>query len=107
MDVVIGWIRLKPRKRDEFMALVPEYATATRAMAGCTICELTESREDPDVVVAIFGYTTPEAHAAQVISPHERKLLAALNDLGVDGRFDNFVSDGVKTDRLTFPLAER
>lgn len=106
MDIVIGWIRLKPHKRDEFMTLVPKYATATRSLSGCTICELTESRDDPDVVVVVFGYTTPEAHAAQINSPHERTLLAVLNDLGIDGRFDNFLSDGVRTDRLTFPLPE-
>jgi quinol monooxygenase YgiN len=104
VDIVVGWIRLKPGRADAFWAFVPEYAAATRAMPGCAICELNRSRDDPDVAVVTFGYETAEAHAALVNSPQEAKMLALLDEVAIEGRFDNFASTALRTDVLTFPV---
>jgi quinol monooxygenase YgiN len=104
MDIVLGWIRLRPGKRAKFWSAVPDYVAATRAMPGCLTCELNPSREDPDVAVVHFVYETAEAHAALMNSPHEAALLALLDEVAIEGRFDNLTSANRRTDILTFPL---
>lgn len=104
MDVVIGRLRLKPGRGETFWSFVPRYVAVTRAIPGCHTCEIAQSHEDPDLVILTFVYDTPEAHRALMGSAHEAEMLALLNDVAINASFDNYASDGRRTDDLVFPL---
>ena len=74
MDAVLGWLRLKPGKREAFMSQVPRYLAATRSMDGVLFAEINPSHEDADLVVLTFGYRDATAHRALVDAPQEREL---------------------------------
>lgn len=104
MDVGVGWIVLKPGMRDEFMALVPAFAAATRAEAGCLFFEMTCSNDDPDVVVVTQAFKDGTAHAEHVRTPHEIGLRRELDRLGSSLRFLNIDATSILPDALTFPV---
>ncbi len=105
MKIGVGWLTLKPGMRDEFMALVPAFAAATRSEAGCLFFEMTRSIDDPNVVVIAQAFKDEAAHAEHVRSPHENQLLRDLDRLGAFLRFLNIDASNVAPDELTFPVA--
>ncbi len=105
MDVGVGWIVLKPGMRDEFMALVPAFAAATRSEAGCIFFEMTRSNDDPDVVVVAQAFIDAKAHADHVRTPHEIGLRRDLDRLGASLRFLNIDASNMVADELAFPAA--
>jgi quinol monooxygenase YgiN len=51
MKFVIGWLRVRPGKRDEFMALARPFIAITLREEGIDFFEFHLSSTDPDTVV--------------------------------------------------------
>jgi quinol monooxygenase YgiN len=101
MDFVFGWIRVKPGKRHEFMALVPDHVAKSRARPGVYWLEFHESFDDADTIIFTGGFANAEVHAAQT-AEDDPPLIAKLEEIGVDARFENIVADHKRLDALTF-----
>ena len=98
MEHVIGWMTTKRGKRSEFMALSREFIEATRAEDGVLFFELLPSEDEPEVVVAIEGYSSAETHRAHVGSANFAKFWTLFQTYVVGGRFENVVSASTRTD---------
>jgi quinol monooxygenase YgiN len=101
MDFVFGWIRVKPGRRHEFMELVPDHVARSRARPGVYWLEFHESFDDADMIVFMAGFANAEVHAAQT-SEEDGPLIAKLEEIGVEGRFENMSSETKRLDILTF-----
>jgi quinol monooxygenase YgiN len=101
MDFVFGWVRVKPGKRHEFMALVPDHVARSRAMPGVYWLEFHESFDDADMIVFTAGFADAEAHAAQT-AKNDPVLIAKLEQIGIEGRFENNSAETKRLDILTF-----
>lgn len=101
MDFVFGWVRVKPGKRHEFMELVPAHAAKSRARPGVYWLEFNESFDDADVIVFTAGFSNAEVHAAHT-KENDPPLIAKLEEIGVEGRFENISADTKRLDILTF-----
>jgi quinol monooxygenase YgiN len=101
MDFVFGWIWVKPGKRDEFMALVPGHVTRAKARPGVYWLEFHENFDDPDAIVFTAGFANAEVHAAQSTSD-DPPLIALLEKIGIEGRFENISAETKRLDVLTF-----
>mgnify|MGYP001553978069 CR=1 FL=1 len=105
MDFVFGWVRVKPGKRPEFMKLMPAHLAKQRAIPGVLWLEFNESFEDPDVITLSAGFENAQAHAAQVAG--DADIVAKLEEIGVDGRFENISADTKRIDVLKFDGSAR
>ena len=105
MDFVFGWIKVKPGKRNEFMSLVPAHVAKQRTIPGVLWLEFNESYEDPDTIVVTAGFANAAAHAAQVAG--DADIIAKLEKIGIDARFENTSADTKRTDVLTFDGSAR
>jgi len=101
MDFVFGWIQVKPGMRHEFMTLVPDHVARSRAMPGVYWLEFHESFDDVDVIVFTAGFANAEVHARQV-AENDPRLIAKLEEIGIEGRFENISADTKRLDILTF-----
>ena len=98
MEYVIGWMNVKPGQRADFIRLSRTFIHATRAEQGVLFFELLPSSEMPDVVVAIEGYASAEAHEAHLKSAHFAAFWELFQVHILDGRFENFVATSARTD---------
>lgn len=101
MDFVFGWIRVRPGTRHEFMDLVPGHVAKARARPGVYWLEFNESFEDPDMILFTAGFANAEVHAAEV-AEDDPPLIAKLEEIGVEGRFENISADTKRLDVLKF-----
>ena len=99
---IIGWLKLKPGKRGELMALAPAYAKMCREEVGCLFFEMNPSVDDADVVVVAECFKSVVAHEAHLETPWFQKLWAELDRIGVTGRFENIVGGRVDVDTADF-----
>jgi quinol monooxygenase YgiN len=100
MEYVIGWMNVRPGQRARFIELCRDFVEASRAEDGVLFFELLESLDHPDVVVAIEGYASAQAHERHVTSAHFRPFLAILERYVLDGRFENVAAATTRTDLL-------
>jgi quinol monooxygenase YgiN len=100
MKYAIGWMRTKPGLRDDFLVRSRSFVEATRAEDGVVTFELLSSHDDPDLVVAIETYASPEAHEAHRATAHFPEFRALLKSHVAGGRFESVVATDVET--LTF-----
>ena len=100
MEFVFGWIRVKPGTRHEFMDMVPDHVAKQRAVPGVYWLEYNESFEDPDLIIFTAGFADAEAHAAQV--GNDARILAKLEEIGVEGRFEDISADSKRLNILRF-----
>jgi quinol monooxygenase YgiN len=98
MEFVIGWMNVTPGLRTRFLELCRDFVEASRAEDGVLFFELLPSLEHPDVVVAIEGYASADAHARHVKSAHFAPFLAVFEAHVLDGRFENVVAETTRTD---------
>jgi quinol monooxygenase YgiN len=99
MDVVVGWMTVKPGKRQEFIDRAAGFLAATRDEHGVLFFELLAG-DEPDIVVAVEGYTSPEAHQLHVESPHFAEFWSLFQELVISGKFENVTSASHRTDVL-------
>jgi quinol monooxygenase YgiN len=98
MKYVIGWIRIKPGQREDFLDRCRDFFETTRAEPGVLAFEFLPSLDDPDVVVAIESYISPEAHDTHRAAPHFEAFRALIKSHVLGGRFETIVTDAVAKD---------
>jgi quinol monooxygenase YgiN len=99
---IIGWLTCRPGRRDELVALLPDYVAACRAEEGCVFFEMNPSIHDPDAVTLAECFTSGEAHEAHLQRETFRRFWAILPELCLEGRFENIYADHVDQDRTDF-----
>ena len=67
---IIGWLTLKPGKRDEFMTLSRSFVEATRQEKGVIFFEFHHDLANSDGIVVIECYEDREAHEIHHQTPH-------------------------------------
>ena len=102
MQYVIGWLELKPGKREEFMILAREHQTTTQKEEGCLFYEWHPSATDEDVLVLVEGWKSHEDHQAHQDAPHHQALVQEVGKYAVSGRFEEIEAARVVTQRPEF-----
>jgi quinol monooxygenase YgiN len=102
MKYVVGWLKAKPGKRDELMALARPFIAETLKEDGVEFFEFHPSATDPDAVVVVERYRTPEVHDLHHQTPHFAEMWAHLQKLCIEGRFENIFADRVQPDFVRF-----
>src|SRR5262245_170480 len=102
MKFVIGWLKLRPGKRDEFMALARPYIATSLKDDGVDFFEFHLSSTDPDTVIVVERYRTPEAHVLHNQTPHFFEMWGLVQRLCIEGRFENIFADRVDPDFARF-----
>ena len=93
MKFVIGWLKVRPGKRDEFMALAGPFIGATLRESGVEFFEFHLSSTDPDTVIAIEKYRTPTVHDRHHQTAHFAEMWEHVQRLCIEGRFENIYAD--------------
>ena len=108
MKFVIGWLKLRPGKRDEFMALAGPFIETTLKEDGVEFFEFHLSSTDPDTVIAIEKYRSPQVHDLHNQTPHFAQMWGHVQRLCIEGRFQNIFADDVQPDfaRFADPLSQ-
>jgi quinol monooxygenase YgiN len=99
---IIGWLKCRPGKRDELVALAGPYVTACRAEDGCLFFEMNPSITDPDVMTVAEGFASAGAHERHLQQETFRTLWGRLPDLCLTGKFENIYADHVQSDGADF-----
>lgn len=102
MQFVIGWLKLKPGRRDDFMALAMTHQATTQEEEGCLFYEWHPSATDADVLVLVEGWKTREHHLAHQAAPHHVALGQKVGLYAVSGRFEEIEAARVVTQRPAF-----
>lgn len=97
---VIGWLTLKPGKRDEFMHLAAPVLPLTRSEDGCLFYEFHPSTLDPDLVVVIEAWASKDHHQAHQSAPHHVAFSGQVGLLAASGRFEEMEVAKVATQRF-------
>ena len=95
MEYVIGWLKLKPGKRDEFMRVAKPVVATTQKEAGCLFYEIHPTTLDPDLVIVIEGWQTIEQHQAHQKMPHHVGFGPDVVRLSIEGRFEEIEAKNV------------
>ena len=99
---VMGWLKLRPGKRAEFVEAYQRGAEATRREEGCVFYDYGLSDSDPDAVIIMECFASEEAHAAHLKTPHFQAVWAAFERLGAEGKFEDIWSDNGKASSVRF-----
>lgn len=102
MEYVIGWLRLKPGKRDEFMRVAKPVVATTQKEDGCLFYEFHPTQLDPDLVVVIEGWQSIEQHQAHQKTPHHTAFGPEVVRLAIEGRFEEIEAKDVVSQRPKF-----
>jgi quinol monooxygenase YgiN len=73
-----------PERADEWLSLVKDFTTSTRAEPGNVFFEWSRSADDPNEFVLVEGFRDDEAGAAHVNSEHFKAAMALMPDLVAD-----------------------
>ncbi len=60
---IMGWLRFRPGKREEFLVIYQRGAEATRKEPGCVFYDYGVSPTDPDLMYLLECFASEEAHA--------------------------------------------
>jgi quinol monooxygenase YgiN len=99
---VMGWLTARPGKRDEFMAISQAFIATTRQEKGVVFFEFHPSSTDPDLIVVVECYETPEAHALHQTTPHFIATWKEVQRLIAEARFQNIFAASVVPDAVKF-----
>ena len=102
MQFVIGWLTVKPGKRDQFMAVAEPAMALIRKEDGCMFYECHPSTLDPNLVIVIEGWQSPQHHQAHQTAPHHIAFGNEVAKLAVEGRFEEIEAARVVTQRPKF-----
>lgn len=94
---VIGWMRTKPGKREEFMRRAKPVFAITQKEDGCLFYEAHPTSEDPDLIILVEGWQSKEQHLAHQQAPHHVGLGPTVVELCVEGRFEEIEAAKVVT----------
>jgi quinol monooxygenase YgiN len=99
---VMGWLKLKPGMRAEFLDHYAVGAEATRREPGCVFYDYAVSPGDPDAMVLMECFASEADHAAHLETPHFKAVWRAFESLGVSGTFQDIWSDSFKPSAVRF-----
>jgi len=102
MKYVIGWLKLKPGKRDEFLTLMRPFTEKTRQEEGVDFFECHPSSTESDTVLVVERYRTAEDHDLHHQTAHFADIWGHVQRLCVEGRFENIFADRVDIDTARF-----
>ena len=102
MKYVIGWLTVKPGKRDEFMALSKPFLAATLDEEGVVFAEFHHNVADPDGIIVIECYKDHQAHELHWTTPHYAVMWKHVERLAIEGNFENVFADRTDTDFARF-----
>ncbi|MEX0860045.1 MAG: putative quinol monooxygenase [Cucumibacter sp.] len=102
MKFIIGWVTIKPAKRDAFFAAVRVHTAATRQEEGCVFFEINPGMERPNVAVVAECFKSEEVHQRHLTTPHMAAMRKAMNETLIDGKFQYIYSDNVVAEDVTF-----
>lgn len=78
---IIGMVYGRPDKRDELLALLRSFVAPTRAEAGCIEYQFHVSQDDPNAFMFYENWTSREALAEHLDTPHIAPMLARKAEL--------------------------
>jgi quinol monooxygenase YgiN len=107
MKFVIGWLKLKPGRRDEFMAVSRPFIAATLREEGVVFFEFHHNSTDLDGVVVVECYKSHAAHELHWATPHFATMWKEVERLTIEGRFENIFADRTASDVARFDVAGR
>ena len=99
---IIGWLTLKPGKRDEFMTLSRSFVEATRQERGVIFFEFHHDLANSDGIVVVECYENREAHETHHQTPHFQAIWKVVQRLAVKGKFENIYAHRLLTDVSEF-----
>ena len=102
MIYVIGWLTVKPGKREELMVLTTPVLALTRKEKGCLFYELHPSTLDSNLIVVIEGWETKNDHEAHQRAPHHLAFGSDVARLSIEGKFEEIEAQNVVTQRPRF-----
>ena len=102
MKFVIGWLKVRPGKRDELVALARPFIATTLKEEGVEFFEFHLSSTDCDTVIVVERYRTPEVHDLHHKTAHFAEMWGHVQRLCIEGRFENIFADRVDTDIARF-----
>jgi quinol monooxygenase YgiN len=84
MIFIVVKFPVRPEKADQWIALVDDFTSATRAEPGNLFFEWSRSVDDPNVFVLVEGFADQAAGLAHVNSQHFKAAMSALPDAITD-----------------------
>jgi quinol monooxygenase YgiN len=99
---IVGWLTMKPGKRDEFLGFARPYVLECRKEEGCLFFEMTPSLDNPDVVVIAECFKDSAAHTLHLESGLFQEFWQRLDTVCLNGRFENVFADRVFPDSADF-----
>jgi quinol monooxygenase YgiN len=104
---IMGWLTVRPGKRDEFMAISEPFISATLQEQGVIFFEFHPSLTDPNLVIVVECYATPEVQDFHHKTPHFAAMWEEVQRLIAEARFENIFAASVVTDIVTFEAPAR
>jgi quinol monooxygenase YgiN len=80
MIFIVVKFPVRPDRSDQWLSLVSEFTTATRAEPGNIFFEWSRSVDDPTQFVLVEAFEDADAGAAHVNSDHFKEAMASLPD---------------------------
>jgi quinol monooxygenase YgiN len=94
---------VKPGKRDEFMDIAIRYSATTLELEdGIEFLEFHPASTDPNTVIVIEKYRTPEDHDLHHKTEHFERMWEQVQQHCVEVRFENIFADRVEPDFIRF-----
>ena len=99
---IVGWIRLRPGRREEFMEIARPYVAHCREEDGCVFFDMNPSSDGPDEIVIMECFRDASAHQKHLKTQEFTDFWLQLNDLGANARFENIMARDVVPDVAEF-----
>ena len=99
---IMGWLTARPGKRDEFMAISQAYIATTLKEKGIVFFEFHPSATDPNLIIVVECYETPEAHDLHHTTPHFAAMWKEVQRLIMEAKFQNIFAARVVPDAVKF-----
>lgn len=102
MKYVIGWLRMKPGRREDLLMRIRPFVEQSRKEAGVHFFEVNPSDSDADVVVFSECYEDEDVHRRHLSTPEHDALLEDIAKIGIGGRFEHIYAERSTVHELRF-----
>jgi quinol monooxygenase YgiN len=94
---ILGWMVASPGKRDEFMALAGPYRAAVLQEPGVVFFEIHASATDPNLILIVECFETPEAHDTHLATPNFAAMWKECQRLIAEAKFEDIYAASLST----------